>query len=110
MGAELDERFGLDANLGFAGPTQGVDDSGRVFEVDPSVSLEGSLTSRLSAFVEYFSTIRASGEEDEHGMDGGFTYLLSDDLQIDLSAGAGLNRATPDFFVGFGIAWRIRLR
>ena len=107
---ELDERFGLDANFGFAGPTQGVDDSDRVFEVDPSVSLEGSLTSRWSAFVEYFSTIRASREEDEHGMDGGFTYLLSDDLQIDLSAGAGLNRAAPDFFVGFGIAWRFRLR
>jgi hypothetical protein len=103
---ELGERFGLDANLGFAGPTQGVDDSRRVFELKPALSLEASITQRASAFVEYFSTLRPSGGEDEHSIDSGLTYLLSDAIQLDLSAGVGLNRVAPDFFIGAGVAWR----
>jgi hypothetical protein len=55
---ELGERFGLDANLVFAGPTQGVNDSRRVFEIRPAISLEGSITQRSSAFLEYFSTLK----------------------------------------------------
>jgi hypothetical protein len=42
---------------------------------------------------------------------GGFTFLVNDDLQLDVSAGAGLNDAAPDFFVAAGVAWRLpRLR
>jgi len=106
----LGERLGLDANLGFAGPTQGPDDSSRVFELQPTLSLEASVTQRSSAFFEYYSTLRPSGGKDEHSIDSGVTYLLSDDVQLDLSAGVGLNRAAPDFFIGAGVAWRLPTR
>jgi hypothetical protein len=106
----LGERFGLDANLLVAGPTQGVNDSRRVLELQPSLSLEASITQRSGVFIEYYSTLKASGEEDEHSIDSGVTYLMSDDVQIDLSAGVGLNRAAPDFFIGAGVAWRFSTR
>ena len=56
---DVGERFGVDANVGFSGPTQGVDDGRRVFTVVPVVSVDGALTERLAAFVEYASEIRS---------------------------------------------------
>ena len=103
---ELGQRFSLDANLDLAGPTQGVDDSRRVFEVQPVLSLGMSMTKRLSAFVETFSAFKDQSEQDEYSIDGGIAYLVHDDLQLDISAGAGLNDPAPDFFVSFGLAWR----
>ncbi|MBW1687343.1 MAG: transporter [Deltaproteobacteria bacterium] len=61
-------------------------------------------------FIEYFATLEPSEDEDEHSIDSGVTYLLSDDVQLDLSAGVGLNRAAPDFFISVGFAWRFSTR
>jgi hypothetical protein len=102
----LSEHFGLDANLRVAGVTQGVSDSRRVLELQPSVSLEASITQRFGAFIEYFATLEPREDEDEHTIDSGVAYRLSDDVQLDLSAGVGLNHASPDFFIGAGVAWR----
>jgi len=103
---QLGERFSLDTNLGVAAPTQGVADSRRVYELFAAASLGVSLTERMGAFLEYDATVRGRGEHDEQALDGGFTYLLTDNVQLDISGGAGLNRAAPDFVVGAGIAWR----
>jgi hypothetical protein len=37
---------------------------------------------------------------------GGFTLLCGKNLQLDAEAGVGLNRATPDYFVGCGVSTR----
>ena len=103
---ELGQHYSLDANLDFGGPTEGVNDSRRIFEVTPVLSLERALTDRLNAFIETFSTFKDRGEEDEYTVDGGVTYLVHDNLQLDFSAGLGLNQPAPDFFFGFGMAWR----
>lgn len=86
---------------------QGVHDSRRVFQIQPEVSLGVALPRRWSAFVEYFSTLRARGRPDEHSLDGGFAWLASDDVQLDASAGVGLSEAAPDLFVDVGIACRL---
>ena len=39
-------------------------------------------------------------------LDGGFTFLLSDEAQLDLYAGKGLNDYTPDFIFGAGFSIR----
>jgi hypothetical protein len=104
------ERFRLIANLGFAGPTQGVNDASRVFEIRPSLSLETLVTQRSGVSIEYYSTLEPGEDETEHTIDANVAHRLSDDVQIDLSAGVGLNRAAPDFFIGFGIAWRFWMR
>ena len=105
-GWQLGERFSLTTNLGVGAPTQGVGDSRRVYELFAAASLGVSLTESTGAFLEYDTTVRGRGERDEQALDGGFTYLLTDDLQLDISGGAGLNHAAPDFFVGAGVAWR----
>lgn len=65
-----------------------------------------SLTDRVGVFIEYFNDIPFDSEiDDQHSIDGGLTFLLNDDVQIDINAGTGLNNAT-DNFVGIGIAMR----
>ncbi len=65
-----------------------------------------SLTDRVGVFIEYFNDIPFASEiDDQHAIDGGLTFLLNDDLQLDINAGTGLNNAT-DNFVGIGIAMR----
>lgn len=41
-----------------------------------------------------------------NSFDGGFTYLLRDDLQVDASAGVGLSDDADDWFVGLGLSLR----
>lgn len=60
----------------------------------------------MGTFVEYYGVIE-DGAPDQHSADAGVTYLLSDDVQLDFSAGFGLNDAAPDFFVAAGVAWRL---
>ena len=36
-------------------------------------------------------------------IEGGLTFLVNNDLQLDVSAGASLNDAAPDFFVAAGV-------
>jgi hypothetical protein len=106
----LDERFALLSNLGLGSTSLGKGDSRRAFQVLPTLSLITSITERVGAFVEYYAVFTDEGIDDEHAMDGGFTWLVNDDLQLDISVGAGLNRAAPDFYVSAGASWRFSLQ
>ncbi len=39
-------------------------------------------------------------------IDGGFTYLVRDTLQLDVAAGVGLSDEADDWFVGIGVSAR----
>jgi hypothetical protein len=66
------------------------------------------LTDRLSAFIEVFGDAPLNAHGDTaHSLDGGFTYLLRPNVQLDLSAGVGLNDAADDWFVGAGVSFRL---
>lgn len=41
----------------------------------------------------------------DHRVNAGVIYLLSNQLQADISAGLGLSDVSPDSFVGFGVAY-----
>jgi hypothetical protein len=66
------------------------------------------LTERLSAYTEWFALIPSGADvtRPEHYFDGGFTYLLSNDVQLDIRGGVGLNDAADDFFAGTGLSVR----
>jgi hypothetical protein len=38
--------------------------------------------------------------------DGGFVYRVTNNFQLDIRAGIGLNRRADDFFTGAGFAYR----
>ena len=70
-----------------------------------------SLTDTLGAYTEWFALIRSSANTDQtkHFVNGGFTYLISDDIQFDVRAGMGLNNAADgDYFLGTGLSIRFQ--
>jgi hypothetical protein len=67
-----------------------------------------SLTDRLGAFTEWYM-ITPSGADTmptEHYFDGGFTYSVTNDLQLDIRAGKGLSDGAIDYFTGAGVVVR----
>ncbi len=102
--------YGLSDKVGLFGVFQ----STRLEDEDENSFIENQLglgvsyghTDKLVSFVEYFAAIPQSSDQDEqHIIDAGVTYLYSDDIQLDFSAGVGLNDETSHF-VSFGIAAR----
>lgn len=73
-----------------------------------TVFLGIGLTGALGAFVELYGDIPtySQGPGPSNSIDGGFTYLLSDDLQLDASAGVGLSQEADDWFVSLGLSFR----
>jgi len=65
-----------------------------------------SLNNNLSAFIEIFGNFIPS-ESPVHNFDGGLTYLLSDNLQLDISGGKGISGADSFWFISSGVSFRI---
>lgn len=66
-----------------------------------------SLTERLGGFIEFFGEASVDpGSAPANLIDGGFTYLIADNLQLDLAGGAGMTDVAEDWFVGAGVSWR----
>ena len=78
--------------------------------VAQSLSIGYSLGERLGAYTEAFALFPSSSIDPavgpEYYFDGGFTYLITDNFQIDIRAGVGLNDHATDFFTGAGFAIR----
>jgi outer membrane putative beta-barrel porin/alpha-amylase len=91
-------------NLNFAVPTS---EDGRFFQTSASVSLGHQLTDWMGMYVEYFGFYPNDRWTDcAHTVNGGFTFLITDNLQFDVRTGAGLNEEADDFFAGAGLSMR----
>lgn len=68
-----------------------------------------SLTDRVGAYTEYFGLFPsgATSTLPENYFDGGFTFSVTNNLQLDIRAGVGLNEAAYDYFVGSGFVIRL---
>lgn len=87
------------------------DDNGHGFtEFASSVTFGTTITEKIGNYMEYFGFYPhgATGPDvkPRHFLDGGFTYLVNDNFQLDIRAGVGLNKAADDFFIGSGLAVR----
>lgn len=99
----LSETFSLGYNLGAEWDTD--------HDLEPrsfvyTVALGAALTDSLGAYVESFGDIGIGASDDTHSLDGGFTYLLQENLQLDILGGFGLSDDADDWFVGTGISYR----
>jgi hypothetical protein len=100
----LSERVGLSYNLGAERFTEGDTFTRYLY----TVALGAGFTDRLGGFVELF------GEEPESdapggsqvSLDGGVTYLVRANLQLDAYAGAGVSDDAPDWIAGIGLSVR----
>jgi hypothetical protein len=64
------------------------------------------LSDKVGAFAELYGFIPGKGKND-HRWDGGLTYAVNDDLQLDFSTGIGLSKVSPDFFISLGLSIRM---
>ncbi len=67
-----------------------------------------SWTERLGSYSEWYVLAPCSADTNhtQNYFDGGFTYLISDNIQWDIEAGIGLNEAADDYYVGTGLSIR----
>lgn len=88
-----------------------VDNGDYYFEPSASLSFGYAMTDKLGAYAEYFGFYPSGGNAPStvstHYLNGGFTYLLDTNLQLDILSGFGINDAADDYFCGFGLSFRI---
>lgn len=63
-------------------------------------------TEKMGFFIEYFDFLRRKGTK-EHGVDGGFTFLVHPQIQADLSAGLSWIGGNMNHFVSSGVSFRM---
>ena len=108
-------RLGIASNIGISGGMSemwtGTDEG--MF----SLALGYDLGNNLGVYAEYFSNWEVQGVQlfGTHYFDGGFTRLLSNDLQLDIYAGVDLSSYlgskfnSSGFFFGTGVSYRLPL-
>ncbi len=64
-----------------------------------------SVTDKLGAFIEGYGYLPEIGGGSLLG-DGGLTYKITPDFQLDVSAGLGITKDAPGGFVNAGFSWR----
>ncbi len=85
------------------------DDVGNDFvEFAQSGSLDFEITKKLHGYTELYllSPVGRTIEPVQYYFDGGFTYHVTNNLQLDIEAGVGLNEAADDYFAGGGAVVR----
>lgn len=60
-----------------------------------------SFNDKFAGFIEPYGFVRKEQQADSR-LNGGFTYLLTSSMQVDLTAGVGLTDEAPDSFLAFG--------
>ncbi len=102
MSHSLSDRTSLSYNLG-----------AEWNEADPipthiyTLTLGRNLSDKWGMYLESYGFLNKNLPTD-HRVDGGVTYLITNNLQLDASAGVGLTAFSPNSFVGFGCSWRFK--
>jgi hypothetical protein len=99
---ELGQKTSINYNLGLI--WDGISNSEMYTS---SFCLNYLATDRVGLFIEYFNFIRKSDSR-EHGLDGGFTFLILPLIQADFSAGISLTDGKPNHFLSTGISFRVQ--
>ncbi len=106
----LSDRFSFSYNVG--GEWDGNSQDATIIY---TASLGAKVVGNLNMYVEAYGFMTENSNMqnefsgtflNDHRVDGGFTYLLKDNLQLDLSGGFGISKISPDSFLSCGLSWR----
>jgi len=105
----LTETVGFGYNLAGIWQTEedAIGDRDTTASVAYSAVLGIALSERLGTFIEFFGEAPTATGKPANSLDAGLTYLIADNLQIDVLAGTALSEAADDWFIGAGLVWRL---
>ncbi len=106
---DLTERLSLGYNVGAAWSTtnDGSGDEDTLSVAEWTVALGIGATDKLGFFVEaYGATGLSAGGGPDNWLDGGVTWLLRPNVQLDAAVGQSLTNS-DDWFAGLGISFRL---
>ena len=102
----LSEKTGLAFNAGIGRPDDG---GGRYSQIFGSISLAHDVSDRVGAYLEAYAFNRTErGGDSQKFINGGLTYALNPNLQLDARIGKGVGNdvSGSEYFYGFGVAKR----
>ncbi len=102
--------IGLGYNIGARTESSPAADGGHTTLASAIYTLSAGFPAgdRWGLFVEAFGEVPLSAEGGPaHLLDGGATYLLRPNLQLDAAAGFGISDAASDWFAGVGVSFRL---
>lgn len=105
----LSDRYSFGYNLGQVWSTEEDADGDRDTrpEFQYTAALGIGLSDEFGCFVEFFGDIpTGSSDGPANYFDGGFTYLVANNLQLDVSSGLGLSDNADDWFLAAGSSIR----
>ena len=83
------------------------DGSGYHPEFINTITFSRNLIGNLGGYVEFFSAVSTESGSDWVGtFDFGFTYAVTEDIQLDAGVNIGVTRAAEDYNPFLGISWR----
>ncbi len=94
----LSEKIGIGYNLGFNYFGTGNGD------LTYSISMASAINAKAGIYLELFGELTAFNQHVSN-FDAGFTYLITDNFQLDFSFGTGLNNGMN--YIAFGLSWNI---
>jgi len=68
-------------------------------------NLSYSISPKVGAFIENYGHF--NGNDFWNSWDTGLSYLVNNNLQLDIYGGAGYNQNTLDYFASIGFSWRL---
>jgi hypothetical protein len=68
-----------------------------------------SITEKLGAYIELYG-FAPQNQYADHRADGGFTYLISNDVMVDISGGFGITEQSPDNYFALGFSYRFNTK
>ncbi len=101
---DLTESLALGSNVGYTSLAAG---DNRFGEISASLSIGIGLTDKIGAYAEYFAFYPdLDGAENTSYVNGGVTYGIKNNFQLDARYGIGMNDYDTDNFLGFGVVYR----
>jgi Putative MetA-pathway of phenol degradation len=67
-----------------------------------------SITEKLGAYLEIYG-FAPQQQRADHRFDGGFTYLITPNVMVDVSGGLGLTENAPESYMSLGFSYRFKI-
>ncbi len=102
----LTDRLSIGYNAGVAWASE--EDADRLSRFEWTAALGITATDRIGLYVELFGDAALSDSGGPaNSFNGGLTWLVRDNVQLDLAVGIGLSDAADDGYAGVGVSFRL---